>query len=478
MDTYKGLYNLNNIKESGVIMDVKTMKDVSKRCRDIYQRGDKALKQRNYSFAIEMMREALKIEPAFNEARTKLRQAQLVATNGGQIGGLQKISAQISAMFSIGMKGPKLLKDGNFKDALDMAEAAMTKNPTDLTTLNFLAKASHAASLLEVELDALKLIRKQFPKNIPNLKALANCYKANHMADEMVEAFQAICTLKPEDSTAVNDMKAATAHAAMNRGNWETAGSFRDIIADKDKAKEMEQMDMGQARDADTLAAMIVSTEKNMAEQENIQGRKRLAELYYQAENWVLALENYERIVELSGTAEPAIAAAIVEVKVAEMDRRITDAGDDADKVAALETEKELSLYNHAESMVKRFPNDPAYRFDFGQALFNRGDYTKALAELQQSQRNPRFKATAGRLMGRSFFERGQIDMAIDQFKTVLEDLKVMNDDKKETLYYLGLALESQGKGEEAVEVFKQIFQADVAFRDVDARINSFYQNK
>ncbi len=459
-------------------MDEKTIKDISKRCRDIYQRGDKALKQKNFSFAIEMMREALKIEPAFTDARTKLRQAQFMATNGGNVGGLQKIVAQISGIFSIGMKGPKLLKSGQYKEALDMAEAAMTKNPTDLNTLKFLAKAANEAKLSSAELDALKLIQKYYPENIPNLKSLAACYKANNMVDEMVAAHQAICDLRPDDAAAVNDMKAATAWAAMNRGKWEEAGSYRDIIKDKDKAKELEQMEMGQARDAETLQAMITSTENQMAEQENIQGRKRLAELYYQAENWPKALESYERVVELAGTAEPAIAAAIVEVKIAEMDRQIAEAGDDQGKIEAIEKEKEAALYNHAESMVKRFPNDPAYRFDFGQALFNRGEYTKALAELQQSQRNPRFKAIAGRLMGQCFYERGQVDMAVDQFNTVLVDLKVMNEDKKETLYFLGLALESQGKGEEAVEVFKQIFQADVAFRDVDERINNFYQQK
>lgn len=459
-------------------MEEKTVKDISKRCRDLYQRGDKALQQRNYAFAAEMLRECLKIEPAFTEARTKLRKAQLNATNGGKLGGMQKLSAQISSFLSVGMKGGKLIKAGEYKEAMDMAEIAISKNPSDLSALNFLAKAAHAAKLPLVELDALKLIRRFYPENIDNLKALANCYKANKMADEMVEAFQAICTLKPDDAVAVNDMKAATAFAAMNRGKWEEAGSYRDIIKDKDQAKELEQMDMGQARDAETLAAMIETTERQMAEQENIQGRKRLGELYYQGENWVKSLENYERVVELAGTAEPTIAAAIIEVKVAEMDRKIAELGDDAEAIAVIEKEKEETVFNHAESMVKRFPNDPAYRFELGQALFNRGEYTKALAELQQSQRNPRFKAVAGRLMGRSFFERGQVDMAVDQFRTVLEDLKVMNDDKKETLYYLGLSLESQGKGEEAVEVFKQIFQSDVAFRDVDERINNFYQNK
>ena len=456
-------------------MEEKTMKDISKRCRELYQRGDKAFKQKNFPFAIEMFRETLKSEPAFGEARTKLRKAQFAATNGGNVGGFAKMMASISNTFSIGMKGPKLLKAGDFKAALDMAEEAMTKNPTDIKALQFLAKAAHQAKLVNAEVDALKLVQKYYPDNIQNLKELAEAYKAANMFDELVETHQTICRMKPDDLGAVNDMKAATAYAAMNRGKWEEANSYRDIIKDKDKAQELEQMESGVARDAETLAAMIESFEAKMAENENIQGRKRLAELYYQGENLEQALANYERVVELAGTAEPAIASAISEVKVAQIDAQIAATEDEA-TIQTLETQKSEELYNHAENMVKRFPNDPAYRFDFGQALFARGEYTAALAELQQSQRNPRFKAIAGRLMGQCFYERGQLDMAIDQYNTVLEDLKVMSDDKKETLYNLGLAYEAQEKGEQAMEAYKEIFQADVAFRDVDARINAFYQ--
>jgi tetratricopeptide (TPR) repeat protein len=135
-------------------------------------------------------------------------------------------------------------------------------------------------------------------------------------------------------------------------------------------------------------------------------------------------------------------------------------------------------LFEHASTMVKRFPNDPSNRFKLGVALFSRGDYTEALSELQQSQRNPRFKAQAGRLMGQCFHQRGQIDMAIDQYNTVLAELPVMNEDKKETLYCLANALTDQGKGEEGVKIFKEIFQADVSFKDVDARINAFYDSQ
>ncbi len=456
-------------------MEVKTIKNVTKRCRDLYQRGDKAASQKNFPFAVEMYREALKIEPAFNDAREKLRKCQLLATNNGQIGGLKKLIYSFTAGAKLG-KVSKMLKNKEYKEALDVVEEALSKNPADPKAAKTLVKAGRDAQIPYVEHDGLKLIRRFDPENINNLKAIAAFCKAHKLVDEMIEAHETICKLRPQDSEAASEMKAATAFAAMNRDNWENANSYRDIIKDKDKAQELEQQEMTQARDMETLQSLIDSTEAKVAENDNLTDRKRLAELYAQGEMWEGALLNYEKVVEFAGTAEPTIAAAIAECKGYVFDAKIAEA--DEATAAQLTAEKEQMLFDHAESMVKRFPNDPAYRFDFGVALFQRDEFTKSLSELQQSQRNPRFKAKAGILMGQCFYKRGQLDMAIDQYNATLADLKVMSEDKKETLYNLAIALEDQGKGEEAVVALKEVFQADVSFRDVDARINAYYDNK
>jgi hypothetical protein len=49
------------------------------------------------------------------------------------------------------------------------------------------------------------------------------------------------------------------------------------------------------------------------------------------------------------------------------------------------------------------------------------------------------------------------------------------DDERKEILYFLGVALEKMGKRDEAIEQFKVIYAEDSAYRDVAARVDAFY---
>ncbi|MCK5834639.1 MAG: tetratricopeptide repeat protein [Lentisphaeria bacterium] len=457
-------------------MAEKTLKDVSKRCRDLYTRGTKAFTSKNYGYAVEMFRETLKIEPTLTEVRQKLRDAQLKATNNGKLGAVAKLMSGFAISKALG-QGKKAIKAQATNEALDAAEQAISSDPSNLKGANFLVKVARAIKDEHIELSGLQLTKRFSANKISSLKELAEAYKKCNQLDQYLETWHFICDSNKANTELQSELKAAIAFVAMNKGNWEKAESFRDIIADKDKQEELEIQEQTAIRDVDTLNKVIASTEQAMEEEETTAGRKRLAELYSQAENWTQARDNFKRLTELTGVVEPTIAAAIAETAGYVFDEEIEVATDQATK-DRLTTEKNDMLFEHATTMVKRFPNDPSNRFELGVALFNREDYTTALSELQQSQRNPRFKAKAGRLMGQCFHKRGQIDMAIDQFNAVLAELPVMNEDKKETLYCLATALTDQGKGEEGVKIFKEIFQADVSFKDIDARINAFYDSQ
>ena len=457
-------------------MAEKKLKDVSKRCRDLYTRGTKAFTSKNYQYAVEMFRETLKLEPTLTEVRAKLREAQLKATNNGKLGAVAKILSGFAVSKALG-QGKKAIKAQATNEALDAAEQAISHDPSNLKGANFLVKVARAIKDEHIELSGLQLTKLFSPNKISSLRELADAYKKCEQLDQYLETWHFICDSNKANTELQSELKAAIAFVAMNKGNWEKADSFRDIIADKDKQEELEIQEQTAIRDVDTLNKVIASTEEAMAEEETTAGRKRLAELYSQAENWTQARDNFKRLTELTGVVEPTIAASIAETSGYVFDEEIA-ATDDQETKDRLTKEKNDMLFEHATTMVKRFPNDPANRFELGVALFNREDYTTALSELQQSQRNPRFKARAGRLMGQCFHMRGQIDMAIDQFNAVLAELPVMNEDKKETLYCLATALTDQGKGEEGVKIFKEIFQADVSFKDIDTRINAFYDSQ
>jgi hypothetical protein len=56
-----------------------------------------------------------------------------------------------------------------------------------------------------------------------------------------------------------------------------------------------------------------------------------------------------------------------------------------------------------------------------------------------------------------------------------LREKAVFDDEKKELIYNLGCVLDSMGKKEDAVEQFKLIYEVDIGYRDVAARVDAFY---
>ena len=57
--------------------------------------------------------------------------------------------------------------------------------------------------------------------------------------------------------------------------------------------------------------------------------------------------------------------------------------------------------------------------------------------------------------------------MAIDQFTAASESMIGMHKEKLDALYHLGTTYEATGNLEKANDSFKQIYQANVNFRDV-----------
>jgi tetratricopeptide (TPR) repeat protein len=66
-------------------------------------------------------------------------------------------------------------------------------------------------------------------------------------------------------------------------------------------------------------------------------------------------------------------------------------------------------------------------------------------------------------------------DMAARQLQNAIREKQVLDDEKKELIYNLGCVLENMGKKEEAIEQFKIIYEIDIGYRDVAAKVEGSY---
>jgi hypothetical protein len=69
-------------------------------------------------------------------------------------------------------------------------------------------------------------------------------------------------------------------------------------------------------------------------------------------------------------------------------------------------------------------------------------------------------------------------DLASRQLQTAVKEKVVFDDEKKELIYALGCVYEKMGKTEEAIEQFKQIYEVDIGYKDVAAKVDTYYSNR
>jgi tetratricopeptide (TPR) repeat protein len=77
--------------------------------------------------------------------------------------------------------------------------------------------------------------------------------------------------------------------------------------------------------------------------------------------------------------------------------------------------------------------------------------------------------------LGQCFSKRGLHDVAVRTLQKAIGEKTNFDDEKKELIYQLGIALEAMSRRSDAIEQFKQIYEIDIGFRDVAARVDAFY---
>jgi hypothetical protein len=68
-------------------------------------------------------------------------------------------------------------------------------------------------------------------------------------------------------------------------------------------------------------------------------------------------------------------------------------------------------------------------------------------------------------------------DLAARTLQNAIREKIVFDDEKKELIYELGCVLEKMGKRNDAIEQFKLIYEIDIGYRDVAAKVDAHYSS-
>lgn len=115
---------------------------------------------------------------------------------------------------------------------------------------------------------------------------------------------------------------------------------------------------------------------------------------------------------------------------------------------------------------------DHQTHYDLGVAFREMGLLDEAIGEFQKALRSVDGRLRTAEALGQTFFEQGRPAVAEAVLKSVERGTEG-DADKIGVLYWLGRALEAQGKGSEARGCYDRVLAVDVSFHDVADRVTA-----
>jgi tetratricopeptide (TPR) repeat protein len=459
-------------------MSEKSLDDIPVSTRELFTKGISALKKNNLDYAVTLLTQCVKLEPGFFDARQALRATQHQRTGNRSGGFFKKLLGSGKSL----TRGQLALRS-NPLDALIIAEEALNDDPTNESAHLLLADAALASGLPKTAILSLEIAFKNKPKDRSLANQLADALGAVGDRSRAERILRDLLADDPHDPTLNEKLKNLLARRTLDEGGYEQlsdgTGSYRDILRNKEEAVTLEQ-EHRTVKDAGVAGGLIAQYEARLAKDpRDLKLRRDIAELYLQQADYDQAIRWFESIIEVGGVPDPIIKKSIYDATLGRFQKRIDAldplAADHATQLQAVQAEKTGFMISDALHLMEANPSDLHQRYELGQLYLEAGKLSEAIAELQKAQNNPNRRIPAMNLLGQAFARRGMNDMAARKFAEALKEKPVFDEETKELHYQLGLVLEKQNKRSEAHEHFTAIYEQDIGYRDIAARVDSYY---
>ncbi|MGC8829760.1 MAG: tetratricopeptide repeat protein [Verrucomicrobiia bacterium] len=464
-------------------MQEKNLQQVPRNVRELYEKGRLALQRNNVDYALIHFMQALKLEPGFYQCREALREAQF-KKGGSSKSIFKKVFSAASVSGQIAKAQLALKK--NPIEAIEIAEGILNDDPDNAAAHRIVAEAAMAVGFPRTAILSLGILARQKPEDKEIKLQLADLFAQINEIDKAEAIYEELLRLYPDDADIARAYKNITAQRTLKETGFEAVAEgkadYRDLIKDKEEAIALEQEQ--RALKTEDVAQRLIEeyTERLQKEPNNLKIIRSLAELYAQKKDFDRALEYYAIIKNTELGNDPSLDKAIAETNLKKFDYLIEQldkqAPDYAEKLAQLQAQKQAYQIEECKQRAERYPTDLSIKFELGVLYFNAGRITEALGEFQKAQNYPQKRIASLNYMAQCFARRGMYDSAVRMLQNAIKEKQVLDDEKKELIYQLGCVYEKMGKKEEAIEQFKQIYEVDIGYRDVAAKIDAYYANQ
>jgi tetratricopeptide (TPR) repeat protein len=458
----------------------KNLNEIPREIRGLFAKANEATQRDNLDYAITLFNQALEREPGFFDCRKALRAAQFQKCGEG--GGFFKKMLS-GAGSSPQVAKAKMAMGKNPADAMAIAEQILNGDPGNSAAHRLIVEAAKALELPRTAVLSYETLVKNSPKDRDLIIDYAHAVSEIGEGSRAEKLLVDLLRERPNDGELNQVLKDLSARKTMDEGGYGALeggkGSYRDILKDKKEATSLEQEQRVQKSDGVTERLIGEYEERLQTEPNNLKLVRSLAELYTQKKQFERALSYYDRVKNSEMGNDPSLERAIADTIVRRFDHQSEQldpaAPDYAEQSAKIQAEKVNFQITECQKRVEKYPTDLVIRFEMGELYYQAGKITEAIQEFQKAQQNPHKRITSLGYLAQCYAKKKMFDLAARTLQTAIKEKLVFDDEKKDLVYNLGCVLESMGKKEEAIEQFKLVYEMDIGYKDIAAKVDAYY---
>ncbi len=463
-------------------MPEKLLNEIPQDLRRLYTKVGEAVQHENYDYALALCCQVLEKESGFFECRKTLRSVQARKAAVANKGFFKKMMSGAGSSPQIAKA--KITLSKNPAEAMAIAEQVLNNDAANSSAHRIIVDAAMALDLPQTAMLSLETMVRNSPKDRALVIEFANQVAATGGRADVAEKFMdELIRTTPYDPELQQAQKNLSAHKTLDEGGYNALeggeGSYRDVLRNKEEAVSLEQEARVQKTE-DVAERLIGEYEARLqGEPGNLKIVRSLAELYTQKAQYDRALEYYQRIQSSDLGGDATIDRAVAEVTVRRFEQQLSQldpaAEDLAEQTARLQAAKDDYKLAECQKRAEKYPTDMAIRFELGQLYFHAGKITEATGEFQKAQQNMHKRFAAMSYLAQCFARRNMNDSAVRTLQNAIKEKAALDDEKKDLIYNLGCVFEKMGKKAEAIEQFLVLYESDVNYRDVGAKVDAHY---
>ena len=454
-------------------MDKKTQSTVTPEIREAYQTALRLPKEGERLLALK---DIIKEEPGFLEARRKLReleQRKVMNTPG------------ICRFFArLGTPAGKIksLVKVNPTEAMKLCEDALAKTLDNVAVLDLLAEAADQVQAPFIAAEAMGYASELRPDEIRYMLRMGVYLQKAGRAGEALKRLHAVAVNYPGNRQVQNAYREAINADAKQRENPKAAMSA--AATDKggntvgSRAAAILQLLESTIHDAAQARLVAIELQKLLAENDSMDVRKKLADAYVIMGDFDKAIVEIQKVISATSAFDPVLDKRLEEAEVGKIEKEIAqikrrppkDVTDPEARIAELTEQGRQLKLDHAQSRIEHYSSDIGLIYDLGMLRIERGEYDLAIEQLRKSRTSPSHEVPSRLALAECYVKQEKYKEAIEELETVLSIIPRLDKDRMRTTYFLATVLETTGENARALELYREVIKQEPRFRDAAAR--------